>query len=398
MDGRPVFASAIAVGCLFSMATIPTGTHAQRSIPPPESVLGFPVGADFKLATYDESLEYFRRLDAASDWLQLIEIGSTSEGRDWYVALISSPDNLANVDRYRDIAHRLAHPADLTDEEAARLASEGKAIVHIDGGLHASEVAGAQHTIQLAYDLLTRTEDAGTRAILDNVILMLWPSINPDGQNMVVDWYRSNLGTPYEVSQMPRLYQKYIGHDNNRDAYMLNMIESRVIARTWRAWEPQIIYIHHQTAPFPTRIWLPPFAEPIATQAPSLMSREVNMIGMAIAQGLESRGQVGATHMGTGFDAWYPGYVDYLPMLQNIVAFWTETGLYRYATPHFYTINDFPGNTRDLRPQTLYSSPWQGGWWRLKDAVSYMVTASYSVLDYAAKYKETLLTTVTKRA
>jgi hypothetical protein len=391
MDGRPVFASAIAVGCLFSMATIPTGTHAQRSIPPPESVLGFPVGADFKLATYDESLEYFRRLDAASDWLQLIEIGSTSEGRDWYVALISSPDNLANVDRYRDIAHRLAHPADLTDEEAARLASEGKAIVHIDGGLHASEVAGAQHTIQLAYDLLTRTEDAGTRAILDNVILMLWPSINPDGQNMVVDWYRSNLGTPYEVSQMPRLYQKYIGHDNNRDAYMLNMIESRVIARTWRAWEPQIIYIHHQTAPFPTRIWLPPFAEPIATQAPSLMSREVNMIGMAIAQGLESRGQVGATHMGTGFDAWYPGYVDYLPMLQNIVAFWTETGLYRYATPHYYTINDFPGNTRDLRPQTLYSSPWQGGWWRLKDAVSYMVTASYSVLDYAAKYKETLL-------
>jgi hypothetical protein len=121
------------------------------------------------------------------------------------------------------------------------------------------------------------------------------------------------------------------------------------------------------------------------------MSREVNTIGMAIAQMLETNSQVGATHMGTGFDAWYPGYIDYLPMLQNIVAFWTETALYRYATPHFYTIGDFPQNRRDLRPETLYSSPWQGGWWRLRDAVEYMVTASVAVLDYAAKYRDDLL-------
>ena len=139
---------------------------------------------------------------------------------------------------------------------------------------------------------------------------------------MVANWYRSNVGTPFEVAPLPRLYQKYVGHDNNRDAYMLNMIESRVVGRTWRHWEPHIIYVHHQTAPFPTRIWLPPFAEPIATQAPPLMSRTVNMIGMAIAHGLELRGLPGATHMGTGFDAWYPGYVDYLPMLQHIASFW----------------------------------------------------------------------------
>jgi hypothetical protein len=392
MDGRRISTSAMICGCTFLVAVTNAPVYGQQqSIPSPQSVLGFPVGADFKLATYDESLEYFRQLDAATDRLQLIDIGSTSEGRDWYVALVSSPENLAGLDKYRGISRRLAHPAGLTDEEARQLARDGKAIVHIDGGLHASEVAGAQHTIQLAYDILTGTENPRTQAILDNVILMLWPSINPDGQDMVVDWYRSNLGTPYEVSSLPRLYQRYIGHDNNRDAYMLNMIESRVIGRTWREWEPQIIYIHHQTAPFPTRIWLPPFADPIATQAPPLMSREVNMIGMAIAQALESNGQVGATHMGTGFDAWYPGYIDYLPMLQNSVAFWTETGLYRYATPRFYTINDFPRNARDLRPQTLYSSPWQGGWWRLRDAVDYMVTASFSVLDYAAKYKETLL-------
>ncbi len=391
MYGRRISTSLMSLGCTLLVTIYSPAAHGQQSVPSPESVLGFPVGADFKLATYDESIDYFRRLDEASSQLQLIEIGTTSEGRAWYVALISSAENLANIDRYRDIAQRLAHPAGLTNDEARELAREGKAIVHIDGGLHASEVAGAQHTIQVAYDILSGTEDPDIRAILDNVILMLWPSINPDGQNMVVDWYRSNVGTPYEVSSLPRLYQKYIGHDNNRDAYMLNMIESRVVGRTWRDWEPQIIYVHHQSSPFPTRIWLPPFAEPIATQVPPLMSREVNMIGMAIAQGLESNGQVGATHMGTGFDAWYPGYVDYLPMLQNIVAFWTETGLYRYATPHFYTISDFPERARDLRPQTLYSSPWQGGWWRLRNAVDYMVTASISVLDYAAKYKNVLL-------
>jgi hypothetical protein len=185
--------------------------------------------------------------------------------------------------------------------------------------------------------------------------------------------------------------QKYIGHDNNRDAYMLNVVESRVVARTWREWEPQIIYVQHQTAPFPTRIWLPPFAEPIAPRVPGLMSRQVNTIGMTIAQALESNGQIGATHMGTGFDAWYPGYIDYMPMLQNINAYWTETALYRYATPHFYTIGDFPADMRDLRPQSLYPSPWPGGWWRLKDAVDYMRTASMATLDYAAKYREELL-------
>jgi hypothetical protein len=129
------------------------------------------------------------------------------------------------------------------------------------------------------------------------VITVLWPSLNPDGQTLIADWYSSNLGTPYEVAPMPWLYQKYVGHDNNRDAYMLNMVESRVLARTWREWEPQIIYVPHQSSPFPTRIWLPPFAEPIVTQAPPIMSRQVNTIGMAIAQLLESQWKPGATRV-----------------------------------------------------------------------------------------------------
>jgi hypothetical protein len=363
----------------------------QGSVPTPESSLGFAVGADFKLATYDESIAYFQKLAAASNRIRLVDVGKTSTGHPWTLAIISSPENLAKLDRLKQIAQRIAHPTGLTDAEARHLATEGRVFVDISGGLHASEIAGSQHTIQLAYDILAHPDDPKIKAILENDVLFLWPSINPDGQNIVVNWYRENVGTPYEVSPLHEVYQKYIGHDNNRDAYMLNVVESRVVARTWREWEPQIIYVQHQTAPFPTRIWLPPFAEPIAPRVAALMSRQVNTIGMTIAQALESNGQVGATHMGTGFDAWYPGYIDYMPMLQNINAYWTETALYRYATPHFYTIGDFPDDMRNLRPQSLYPSPWPGGWWRLRDAVDYMRTASMATLDYAAKYREELL-------
>ncbi|QDK78337.1 hypothetical protein EXU85_06870 [Spirosoma sp. KCTC 42546] len=366
-------------------------TAQQKPIPKPEETLGFPVGADFHLATYEQSLAYFKKLDEASDMVKLVHVGETSDGRPWYFALISSKKNLDNIDKYRAIAQRLAHPAGLTDDEAKKLSMEGKPLVHIDGGLHASEVAGAQHTISLAYDMLSKADDPKIRNILDNVILLLWPSLNPDGQTMIGDWYKSNVGTPFEVAPPPFLYQKYVGHDNNRDAYMLNMIESRVVARTWREWEPNIIFVHHQTSPFPTRIWLPPFAEPIASQTPPIIAREVNMIGMAMAQALESNGQKGATHMGTGFDAWYPGYIDYMPVLQNIPAFWTETALYNYATPHFYTVRDFPQDKKEFRVESLYSSPWPGGWWRISDAMAYMETASLATLDYAAKYGDVLL-------
>ena len=364
----------------------------SRTAPAPEATFGFKPGADYKLANYDQMIEYFRKLEA-TNYLELVEAGRTSQGRPMYFALISTPKNLDRVERHRQIARRLAHPQGLTDEAARELASDGKPIVHIDGGLHSTEVAGPQHASALAYELISkaRADDPFAESILENVILMLWPTINPDGQQMVANWYMSNVGTPYELSPLPQLYQEYVGHDNNRDAYMLNMIESRVIEQAWRDWEPSIIYVHHQSSPFPTRIWLPPFSEPIGSDAPYLMSREVNMIGMAIAKGLEERGQVGAVHMGTSFDAWYPGYIDYAPNFKNTPAFWTETALFQYATPREYALTDFPESYRDLRPQSLYPSPWRPGWWRLADAVGYMQTASLSVLDYASKYRETLL-------
>lgn len=363
---------------------------AAAPIPRPESVFGFKPGADNKLTTYDQTVAYLKKLAASSPSIRLVEAGRTTEGRTMYFALISDPTNLARLDRLREIAQRLAHPQGLTDAAARALAREGRAFVHLDGGCHATEVAGPQMMPQLAYDLLTRPGDPVVRQILANDVVLLWPTMNPDGQQMVGEWLAKNAGTPYEQSALPRLYQEYVGHDNNRDGYMINMVESRVLEHFWRQWEPQIIYVFHQTAPFPTRIWLPPFSEPVGLNAPPIVSREINMIGMAIAQGLDERGQVGATHMGTSFDAWYPGYVDYAPAFKNIPAFWTETAG-NQAAPREYTPKDLPEGFRDLRPQSLYSSPWPAGWWRLSDAVGYDETAALATLEYAAKYRESLL-------
>jgi len=361
---------------------------AQRGLPKPAAVFGFEPGADNKLATYDQVVDYFKRVDAASDNVRLVEAGTSSQGRTFYFALVSSKKNLENVDKYREIARKLAHPDGLTDQEARRLAHEGKAFVHIDGGLHSSEFAGPQHTPLLLDDLLTRIREDDVEAMLDNVILMLWPTINPDGHQMTAEWHMQRAGTPGQNEPMPALYQEFVGHDNNRDGYMLNMIESRVMEHTWRQWEPNIIYVHHQSAPFPTRIWLPPFAEPIALHTPFLVSRELNMIGMAIARKLDEEGKVGATHMGSGYDAWYPGYVDYAPVFKNIPAFWTETQG-RGAAPSETPRDRIEAEMQ--RPQSLYASPWLGGRWTLRDQIEYMKTASIATLEYASKYKDALL-------
>jgi hypothetical protein len=361
---------------------------APAQAPTPESVLGHKPGDDFFLASYDESLGYFQKLAKATDKLKLVHVGKTTQGRDWYIAVISAARNLAALDKYKDTARRLALVRGLTDAQAHELAHEGKVIVHIDGGLHATEVAAAQHTIQLAYNLVSGT-DAETAAILDNVILLLWFSINPDGQNMVVNWYRGNVGTPYEVSNLPGLYQEYIGHDNNRDGYMNNMVESQVITRADLEFYPQVFYNHHQTAPFPARIWIPPFGDPVSLNPHPLMYRWVNVFGTAIAAWLDEHDMPGAMHRGR-FDDWYPGFVDHVNNFRNTVSFLTETALYRFATPHFYTTDEFPQDSRDLRTEVFYASPWRGGWWRLGDAVRYMLGSSMAVLDTAAKNREEL--------
>ncbi len=366
-----------------------TAIVATAQVPTPESVLGHKPGDDFFLATYDESLAYFQKLASSTDKLKLARVGKTTRGLDWYIAYISSAKNLAELDKYKDTAKKLALVKGLSDADAHALARSGKAIVHIDGGLHATEVAGAQHTIQLAYNLVTKT-DPETTAILDNVILVLWFSINPDGQNQVAKWYRSNLGTSYEVSPVPGLWQEYIGHDNNRDGYMNNMVESQTITKAVLDYYPQVFYNHHQTAPFPARIWIPPFAEPISANPHPLMWRWVNKFGTSMAAYLDEHDMPGAMHRGR-FDDWYPGFVDHVNSFRNTVSFLTETALYRYATPHFYTVDEFPRDKQDLKAEVFYSSPWRGGWWHLRDATNYMIGASMAVLDTAAKSREELL-------
>jgi hypothetical protein len=384
MNLRRIAATVVLLGSATLFAQTATKPQpAATALPTPASVFGFEPGADNKLATFDQDVAYFRKLAAAAPKNMVIhEAGKTSQGRTYIYALISSAENIANIDRLREIAIKLAHPEGMTEAEAKALAKEGKAFVHIDGGLHATESAGPQQTPLLAYDILRQANDPKFKAILDNCVLMLWPTINPDGQQLVAETWMKSQQSPQE------LYQEYVGHDNNRDAYMMNMIESRVMEHAWRSWEPNIIYVHHQTSPFPTRIWLPPFAAPIATYAPPIISSELNSIGMAIGQGLDEDGKPGATHMDDTFDAWYPGYIDYLPVFKNIPAFWTETQGGTPA-PRTSTPDQVPANMRIPKP--LYPSPWLGGTWHLRDAVDYQETASISTLDWAAKYKENIL-------
>jgi len=359
---------------------------AAGAVPTPESVLGHKPGDDFYLATYDDSVGYFKKLAASSNRIKLVSVGKTTQGRDWEIAFISSPENLAQLDRFKDMSRRLALARGIDDAQAHAMAREIKPIVHIDGGLHATEVANAQHTIQLGYDLVA-SEEPEYKSIRENLIVELWFSINPDGQNMVANWYRQNVGTAYEVSPLPSLWQEYVGHDNNRDGYMLNMIESRVITKATLDTEPLVFYTHHQSAPFPGRIYVPPFADPISGNMHPLMLRWLNLIGTTIAQYLDQHGMAGSMHQET-FDVWYPGYIDNIGNFRHTISFFTETALYRYATPHFYTVNEFPQSRQGLESEMLYASPWKGGWWRLADACRYMYGASMAVLDLSAKYHE----------
>jgi hypothetical protein len=388
MRAKNIIRAAICLAVLMVLCVGPG--YGQAVVPTPQSVLGHTPGDDFYLANYEESLAYFHKLAESSNRIKILSVGKTTRGLNWEIAVISSPENLAQIDKYKDISRQLTQARGLDDAAAKALARQGKVIVHIDGGMHSTEVAGAQHSILLAYKLVATQGDPEVDAILDKVILVLWPTLNPDGQDMVVSWYRKNLGTPYEVSQMPELFQEYVGHDNNRDGYMNNMLESQEVTRAELEWNPEVFYCQHQTAPFPARIFIPPFIEPISSNIDPILIRWLNALGVDMAAYLDEHEMPGSINR-VGFDNWYPGFLDFIGIFRNSISFFTETALYRYATPHFYTVDEFPKDRQPLRSEVFYSSPWTGGWWRLGDAVHYMVGASMSVLDTAAKYHEELL-------
>lgn len=380
--------------CIFGIVTIGLLNAAVvnadvNTLPIPKEVLGNNPGDDFYLANYEDSIKYFHTLAEKSDKIKMLKAGQTTLGKTYEYAIISNPENLAKWEEYKAISRRLADSRDLTDEEAKKLAKTSKIIVHIDGGMHSSEVADHQLPIRLAHTMLT-SDDPKIKKILNDVILVLWPTLNPDGQDMVVDWYRQNVGTEHETSPMPWLYQKYVGHDNNRDGYMLNMKESQTVTAAVQENAPAIFYSQHQKAPFPARIWVPPFSDPISQNVDPLVRHWTSLIGMHMIGDFESQQLPGAIAQAR-FDNWYPGFLDYTHAFRHTISYFTETALHLYATPWVYDVEKFPENRKDLKPQIMYPSPWKGGKWSLSDAVHYMEVASISTLETASRYSDQIL-------
>jgi hypothetical protein len=371
-----------------------TGATAQATVPTPASVLGFEPCADYKLANYERISDYFRKLDAASDRIRLFEIGKTAEGRTQLLGVISSEPNLQNLDRYKQIARSLALNRDgagkpLTDDAARQLAREGKAMIWIDFGLHSNEVAHGQTAPWMAWKAVTEDSEE-MREIRDNVIFVLVPNMNPDGTSIVANWYMKHVGKPWEM-QIPELYQKYVGHDNNRDWFMFNQPESRNIAKQlYEEYFPQIVYNQHQTAPFPARIFVPPFEDPANFNIPPIVMRGINTVGDAITRRLDQEGKVGAISRVT-FDTWWNGGMRTAPYFHNMVGIITETG-HASPTPADYDPAKFPkrfaNGEATLEPSTYYPSPYKGGHWTLRNSCEYMVTASMAVLDIGAKRRQ----------
>ncbi len=379
----------LAVFLWLSVALNPLLPGLEAQVTPPEDFFGFKPGADFHLLTYEQAIGYFEQIAGQTDRMTVLDMGETSAGRRMKYGVISSAANLARVDQFKEINRDISLARGIGDEDARQLAAEGRTIVWIDGGLHGTEVAPAQLLPQLAYDLVSGT-DRQITTIRDSVITLL-VFANPDGMTIVSDWYMSNVGTPYEVSPIPWLYHKYVGHDNNRDSYMANLVETQNMNRAHsREWYPEILYNQHQTGPFPARIWIPPDAEPTNPNVHPLIVRWRNLIGTAMGKAFDENDQPGAISR-IRYDAWYPGYATQVVEGRNVVPILTETQLYRYATPQHYTVRDFPEAHQDLVPGAFYPSPWLGGWWRLGDAVAYNLTACMAVLEIASRYKYELL-------
>jgi hypothetical protein len=374
------------------MASAAPGLAQQGTVPHPRDVLGFTPGDDHRLADFSQLKAYFQRLDEASDRLRLDVAGTSTEGRDMLVAVISTPENLARLDHWKAIARRLAAARGLDDADARRLAREGKAMVWIDAGLHAAETAHAQHTFLLAHRLVTDESDEARR-IRENVVLVLAPCVNPDGLDRVADWYRKTVGTPYQDSPMPRWFDKYTSYDNNRDYFMQTQVETQIVSRLlYVEWLPQIVYNHHQGF-YPARIFVPPFPDPFNPNIDAGVLRGIELVGAAIQDRFEREGKDGVLSR-YGFSSWYNGSLRTTAYFHNMIGILTET-THDTPTPFYYDPAEMPerfGNGWSTRtPSTSYPRPWRGGWLRFRDVLDYMLTGSLAVLDVAARYREEFL-------
>jgi hypothetical protein len=363
-------------------------TRAQ--LPSPQAHFGFSIGADYHLATYTQTEAYFRKLAAASGRVRLVDIGKTEEGRTQWMLVVSSPQNLAKLEQYRNISQQLAR-AETSDEAAARrLAAEGKAIVWIDGGLHATETVGAHQLIETVWQFASRN-DAETERILNDVII-LFVHANPDGQELVSNWYLRNADTlKRSYRALPRQYQKYVGHDNNRDFYMMNMKETQNMSRQqYVDWLPQIIYNHHQTGPAGSVLAGPPYRDPFNYVYDPLVITSLDAVGAAMNNRLNVEGKPGYTQRaGSVFSTWWNGGLRTTPYYHNIVGILTE--IIGDPTP-----SQVPLVPSRLVPNGATPNPITPQRWNFRRSIDYSVSLNYAVLDYASRNREHLLFNIWK--
>jgi hypothetical protein len=274
--------AAVIVAVTIAMAAPSAQTPATLKLTSPKAFFGHDIGADYVLPNYTKFTEYVKKLDAESDRMTVQSIGKTAEGRDQLMAIITAPENFKKLDRYKEIARRLATAEGLSEAEAHALAKEGKSVIWIDGGLHATEVLGAQQLIETIWQFASKTDDETMRILRDTIILAV--HVNPDGMELVSDWYMRNSNAQQRsTNAVPRLWQKYVGHDNNRDFYMMNQPESVNINRVlYREWFPQIVYNHHQTGPTGTVMFSPPFRDPFNFVYDPIIVNELDQVGAAM--------------------------------------------------------------------------------------------------------------------
>ena len=351
----------------------------------PKEQFGKDLGADYFLANYAQLTEYWKKLDKESDRFTMVEMGKTAEGRPQYMAIVTDPANHRELARYKDIARRMAKAEGLTEQQARELAKSGKSVVWIDGGLHATEVLCAQVLMETGWQLVSRNDDETKRILKDVIVLLV--HANPDGHDLVADWYmRKPVETERSTGGVPRLYQKYIGHDNNRDFFASTQAETENMNRVmYREWFPQIMYNHHQTGPAGTVMFAPPFRDPFPYEVDPLARTGLEMVGAVMHNRFIAEDKRGVTmRSGAGYSAWWNGGLRTTAYYHNIIGILTET----IGSPTPMRIPFIAGRQM---PSADLPKPIEPQEWHFRQSVDYSITANYAILDYASRFRETIL-------
>lgn len=359
----------------------------------PEEFYGFKPGTDRKLVRWDKVVEYFWKLDKGSERIKVCEAGKTTMGHPMLVAYVSSKENLANLDQIKQDTWSISHPEDLTEAEVDRIINEGKSVVAMTMSIHASEVGGTQMVSDFTYNLLTSEEPLEQR-IRDNVVLVLFPCANPDGQIMTVDWYNKYLGTEYEGGGMPWLYHKYVGHDNNRDALTLTQVETKIMNKIiLKEWFPQAYLDIHQMGFYGSRFFIPPNSNPVNEVADPLVWVEQKHYGAQMAIRMESEGIIGVEQAAVFPADFMPGFSLVFPWF-NICGMFTESSSVKVATPvyvHYHQLQPHPRGRPEYRASVNFTHPWKGGWWHLSDILKGQMTSALATLEVAANNRDMIL-------